>query len=541
FLNFALASDVESLQPGQSQATRLYTPQGVFDGLLARIGQEQFRLSVPTERAGLASTWLRDLSDGYVAFDKDPLRKLPGPIAVHVSSEAPGALTGGDGVDICKPYFIGATDVEGSLDPLPPFTWEDKEAGLRRTPVFETHRRLGAKIIPFAGWEMPVWYSSVIEEHLAVRQAAGLFDVAHMGVYQAEGPDAATFLDSVVGNDIASLGVGESLYTHFLTPEAEVIDDLLVYRRGQEKFLVVVNASNDDKDWTWLNLVKDGKVRVDKGRPGARAFGRNVNLRNLRDPQSGADMRVDIALQGPRSRDILLALGVDPGTRKRIMALKRTELCDAVVGGYDLVVSRTGYTGEKMAFELFVHPDRADGLFNDLMKAGEPLGLKPCGLGARDSLRTEAGLPLYGHEMGAGSGKRGEKDLGVAEGGFGSYVKTYKPWFIGRDAFVEREQSRKGEVIRFRFNEKGVRMAHNGDPVMDKRGRVIGWVTSCAVDREGYLTGLAFIDLKSGEEGTTIFIYQGSPKDTGKPPSDVRPGDRTTMPTPAAVVSRFPK
>ena len=111
-------------------------------------------------------------------------------------------------------------------------------------------------------------------------------------------------------------------------------------------------------------------------------------------------MRVDIALQGPKSRDILLALGVDAGTRKRIMALKRTELCEAVVGGFDLVVSRTGYTGEKMAFELFVHPDKAVELWNALLKAGEPLGLKACGLGARDSLRTEAGLPLYGHEMG---------------------------------------------------------------------------------------------------------------------------------------------
>jgi glycine hydroxymethyltransferase len=181
------------------------------------------------------------------------------------------------------------------------------------------------------------------------------------------------------------------------------------------------------------------------------------------------------------------------------MGLKRTELCDAVIGNFDLIVSRTGYTGEKMAFELFVHPERAVDFWNAVMKAGEKFGVKPIGLGARDSLRTEAGLPLYGHEMGLGSGKMGQHDLGVAEGGFGSYVKPYKPWFIGREAFVAREKNRKGVVVRFRFSEKGVRMAHNGDPVVDKRGKAIGWVTSCAVDAEGYLTGQAYLDLKFAE------------------------------------------
>jgi glycine hydroxymethyltransferase len=200
-----------------------------------------------------------------------------------------------------------------------------------------------------------------------------------------------------------------------------------------------------------------------------------------------------------------------------------------------MVVSRTGYTGEKMAFELFVHPVRAAELFKALLEVGQPLGLKPCGLGARDSLRTEAGLPLYGHEMG------GERKLGVGEGGFGSYVKTYKPWFIGRQAFLERERARTSEVARFRFNEKGVRMAHPGDPVLDRRGRTVGWVTSCAVDSQGYLTGQAFVELKSGEEGTPILIYQGAPQSVGKAPADIAVGDRVTLPTPATIVSRFPK
>ncbi len=298
---------------------------------------------------------------------------------------------------------------------------------------------------------------------------------------------------------------------------------------------MVVNASNDDKDWAWLNAVREGKVLVDRERPWAHAFGRNTILRNLRDPQEGADMRVDIALQGPKSRDILLALGTDAETRKRIMALKRTELCDARVGGFDLVVSRTGYTGEKMAFELFVHPEQAPQLWKRLVEVGAPLGLKPCGLGARDSLRTEAGLPLYGHEMG------GELGLGVAEAGFGNYVKVYKPWFIGRDAYMEREETRKSVVVRFRFTEKGVRMAHNGDPVIDQKGRKVGVVTSCAIDSEGYLTGQALIDRKLALENTPVAIYQSAPKNAGKAPADLQVGDRVTLPTPAVIVSRFPK
>jgi glycine hydroxymethyltransferase len=535
FINYAFSSDAEDLLPGQSQPTRLYTPQGWVEGSLACLDKRAYRFTLPTAKAALAAAWLRALSDGYVAFDDDLQRKLPGPVSVTEAAPSADTTSGGNPVGERKPYYVGKLPAEGAASPLPEFQWQEPDTPLRRTPVYNIHVGLGAKVIPFAGWEMPVWYTSVMEEHQAVRQAAGLFDVAHMGVYQAEGPDAGVFLDSVVGNVVSSQAVGDSLYTHFLSPNAEVIDDLMVYRRDVEKFLVVVNASNDDKDWAWLNAVKDGQVMVDLDNPVARAFGRDARLRNLRDPQEGADMRVDIALQGPRSRDILLALGCDEETQGKIKSLKRTQLCDAVVGGFDLVVSRTGYTGERMAFELFIHPERADELFNRLLEAGEPFGLKPCGLGARDSLRTEAGLPLYGHEMG------GEHSLGVGEGGFGAYVKTYKPWFIGRQAFIEREAARKSEVVRFRFTEKGVRMAHPSDPVLDKRGRVIGWVTSCAVDSEGYLTGQAYVDLKNSAEGTPLFIYQSAPKEAGKPPAELKLGDRGLLPTLALVVSRFKK
>ncbi len=536
FVNYVFTSDSEALQPGETQPSSLVTPKGVVDGFLSCQAADHFRFTLAAETAGLAATWLRELSDGYVYFDEDLLRRIPGPMYITEAAapvEKPVAQT--TATTHLKPFFIGIQQEAAPIE-LPAFTWEEKEPeNLRRTPLFETHRQLGAKIIPFAGWEMPVWYTSVVEEHLATRQAAGLFDVAHMGVYQAEGADAAVFLDSVCGNDISALEIGESLYTHFLDPHSNVIDDLLVYRRGAQKYLVVVNASNDDKDWAWLNAVREGRVLVEPGQPAARAFGRNVILRNLRDPKEGADQRVDIALQGPKSREILLALGVDGDTRRRIMALKRTELCEAVVGGIDLVVSRTGYTGEKMAFELFVHPDQAAQLWDGLLQVGQPLGLKPCGLGARDSLRTEAGLPLYGHEMG------GDLNLGVAEAGFGAYVKTYKPWFIGRAAFLEREKSRKGVVVRFRFSEKGVRMAHLGDPVIDRKGRTIGVVTSCAIDSDGFLTGQAFVEIKAAEEGTPIMIFQSAPSSAGKPPAELKTGDRVLLPSAAVIISRFPK
>ncbi len=535
FVNYVFASETEDLKPGDAQQTTLLVDGERIEGVLSCLSDDHYRLNLSAAAAGKAITWLRQLSDGYIMFDDDLTRRIPGPIYISESTEAGLQSTPTMLVGSKKPYYIGIT-VESQATSLPAFSWQEKEPEtLRRTPLYETHKKLGAKVIPFAGWEMPVWYTSVMEEHLATRQACGLFDVAHMGVYQAEGPDAGVFLDSVCGNDIAGLEVGQSLYTHFLDPQANVIDDLLVYRRETHKYLVVVNAANDDNDWAWLNAVRDGRVMIDPEHPAARAFGRNVTLRNLRDPKEGADMRVDIALQGPKSRDILLALGVDAANRRKIMALKRTELCEAVVGGFDLVVSRTGYTGEKMAFELFVHPDKAAGLWDALMEAGAPLGLKPCGLGARDSLRTEAGLPLYGHEMG------GDLNLGVAEAGFGSYVKTYKPWFIGRQAFLAREKSRQGVVVRFRFIEKGVRMAHLHDPVIDRKGRTIGTVTSCAIDSEGFLTGQAFVDLKSADEGTPIFIYQSAPASAGKPPAELKSGDRIVLPAAAVIISRFPK
>ena len=546
-LDYAVSSDLSALGEGESQATTIATPKGVVKGTLTCVDMGAYYLQVPVAKAGVVAAWLRDLSDGYMSLNLDgtkdfSAKRIPGPTIVMDAKKAPSPRPSpkgrGGAVSEEKPWFVGVISFPVEKEAKPPFVWNESEGELKKTTLNQVHRDLGGRMVPFAGWEMPVQYTGIYEEHLATRQAAGLFDVSHMGVYDVRGADAASFLDAVCGNDCGGLLPGESLYTHFLTPDADVLDDTLVYRRGWDDYLVVVNASNDDKDRAWLEAVRDGKVRIDNARPSARTFGYKAEIRNLRDAKSGADMRVDIALQGPKSREVLFAMGVDTETRIQVANLKRTELCNAVIGGFDLIVSRTGYTGEKMAFELFVHPERAVDFWNAVLKAGEPFGVKPIGLGARDSLRTEAGLPLYGHEMGLGSlanvGGRGDpaptlptRDLGVAEGGFGSYVKVYKPWFIGRDAYVAREKERKGVVIRFTFDEQRTRMAHNGDPVVNANGERIGFVTSCAIDGQRFITGQAYVDLSYAKEGTPIGIHQGG-----------------VMERPAAlakVVSRFAK
>lgn len=512
-LGYVTDARPRELAVGQELATRLHLPDGPLAGGLARTA-EGWRLTVESAAAPKAASWLRALSDGYIEFDPaDLLRKPPGPVIVRrgAATDQLPQVDQQQGSD--KPWHFGAGE---GAPALPDFQWDGREPEpLRRTALIERHRKLGAKLIPFAGWEMPVWYSSVLEEHRATRQAAGLFDVSHMGVYQAEGDRAQAFMDCLVGNDVSGLEVGQSLYTHLLDPSGAVLDDAMIYRRGEQAYMMVVNASNDDKVWAWLQAVRDGSVRVDDQRPGAQVYGRGAAVLNLRDPAQAERMRVDIALQGPNSREILLSLGCSEQDAARLRKLEWAGLMEGRFGGFGLVVSRTGYTGERTAYELFVHPDHSPALWDKLLEVGRPLGLLPAGLGARDSLRTEAGLPLYGQEF------AGALQLGVGDAGFASYVKTYKPWFIGRSAFISQERERSRQVVRFRFDEQRVRMAHYGDPVVDEHGQQIGQVTSCAIDRERYLTGQACLDRDHLKVGTPI---------------GVRRGDQTT---PASVVARF--
>lgn len=535
-LNFLLPLRVESLRPNDPVKSTMYVHNRPFECWLTKIEEKEFQITINSRDAGLAAEWLRDLSDGFIIFDPDLSMRIPGPFLVHqIESKTPpksGALAG----DSLKPYYIGIhLSTQEAHPPLPNFIWEEKEETLKQTSLYQWHKEHGAKLIPFAGWEMPVWYSSVLEEHIATRTCAGLFDVTHMGVFQAEGVDAVSFLDSVCGNDIGALGVGDSCYTHFLDADAHVIDDLLVYRHDENKYMLVVNAANEDKDWSWLTAVKDGSIKVDPSYPYAQSYGRSCELKNLKSASSASEMRVDIALQGPRSREFLETLDMRPDDRKKIRGLKRTELCHINWEGRDLIVSRTGYTGEKMAFEIFVHPNNALSLWETLLKIGQADGLKPCGLGARDSLRTEAGLPLYGHELG------GKFNLSVGDAGFGGYVKTYKPWFIGRRAFIHQEKTRKMEVARFQFEEKNVRLAHLGDLVLNTKGKIIGAVTSCAIDKEGYLTGQAYIQRSSNTVGNNVYIYQSANKVGTVSLEDLKPGDKVQLPSKATIISRFAK
>ncbi len=520
-LNVAITDDIEAAGPKSNLSAELPTPKGVVPIGVSRLSAGQYLLAVPRAKFGLAAEWLRALSDGYVTLDKEDLtRTAPGPVFVAESKrkvEAPR----GKPTAVSKPYAIGLSAANGAR--LPDFAWQPPaDPPLKRTRLYEVHQSLGAKLVPFAGWDMPLRYSSVREEHLAVRQAAGLFDVSHMGVYAARGPQAAAFLDSVCANDIAGLPVGMSVYTHFLDPDGGVIDDLLVYRLDGEDYLVVVNAGNDDKNWAWLNAVKAGEVCVDRQRPNALAFGRDVQLHNLRDSASGSDQRVDLALQGPNSRKILLALAA-AADKPRLRKLGRFGVTRARLAGLDLIISRTGYTGEPFSYELFVHPDQAVELWHSLFKAGAKHDLQPIGLGARDSLRIEAGLPLYGQEL------AGPHNLSPADAGFRGFVQTNKPWFIGRGAFLTADAQRKREVLRFQF-PPGVRMAHQGDPVTNAEGKLIGEVTSCSLDRHGTLTGQAWVEKKYAKENTTLFVHQGM---------HAKPLAADAKGTEARVLSRF--
>ena len=204
------------------------------------------------------------------------------------------------------------------------------------------------------------------------------------------------------------------------------------------------------------------------------------------------------------------------------------------LGGLDMLISRTGYTGECVAYEVFVHPDRLVELWEKLLELGRDAGIKPCGLAARDSLRIEAGLPLYGHEM------AGPLNLTMAEAGFGIYPKLYKPFFVGREAFAAHEAQRDAGVVRFRVPEKGQPMPQQLDPVVDDKARVVGKVTSCSVDTDGYLLGQAFVREDYQKSGTRLVVLV-TPRREPKPREALKIGDRVPLPVAIEVLTRFPK
>ena len=562
FCNVAMTNDVYALQPGESQATWILEPDGrlMAGGVLKRPGPEttRFQLLIPKSRESRVAHWLRALSDGYVHMDPDDVfAKAPGPVVVrrlpHELAEEwavrpPAAerfeeeaeAEQGEGWAFHKPYWIGQrarADAPGGLESLPEFEWQEQaDHPVRRTVLFDAHSQAEAKMAPFAGWEMPIRYTSVHEEHLAVRQAAGLFDVSHMGLFEFSGENVHLFVNTLTTNDVSLLGVGQSHYSFLLDPQGHVLDDVWVYRLEEDRYWMVVNAANNDKDWAWIHAVRGAEVMIDPQRPWSRALGtETVVVRDLHDPSHGSEMRVQLALQGPRSRDVLLALlEEDDPFREPLLEMKRNEIIHGNLAGYDLYLSRTGYTGEPMAFEIFVHPAAATALWHALLEVGEPLGLRPVGLAARDSLRIEAGLPLYGHEL------AGPLDLNPADAGFAPYVKLYKPFFVGKAAYVAHERRRQARLIRFRFVEEHARLPRQGDVVVNRKGRVVGAVTSCSIDSEGQLTGLAYVQNAVAKRGTRLAVFQVDSRSwSSKPLAELKAGDRIQLHDDVVVIPRF--
>jgi glycine hydroxymethyltransferase len=557
FCNVAMTNDVYALDAGESQPTWILQPNGqlMSAGIVRRPGKEttRFQLMVSKSAESRVAHWLRALSDGYIHMDlDDPYAKAPGPVVIRRlphqladdwASRPPDDDTFDDetiGWAFHKPYWIGQrarADAPGETETLTAFVWEEPtEKPLRQTGLNAIHRQSGAKIAPFAGWEMPIRYTSVQEEHLAVRQAAGLFDVSHMGIFEFSGENVHLFVNTITSNDVSLLEVGQAQYSFLLAPDGHVIDDIYLYRLDMNRYWMVVNAANHEKDWAWVNAVLEARTLIDHKRTWSRALGtETVNIRDMRDPGLGGEMRVLLALQGPRSRDILLHMLDDSDAlSESLHDMKRNEIIHGQLAGYDLFLCRTGYTGEPMAFEIFVHPAAAPALWHALLEEGEPFGLQPVGLAARDSLRIEAGLPLYGHEL------AGPLNLNPADAGFDPYVKLYKPFFIGKAAYLNHELERRARLVRFRFDEEHAPMPRQGDVVVSRKGRVVGAVTSCSIDSTGWLTGLAYVQNRYAKKGTRLGIFQMNGRSwASKPLIDLKSGDRVQLHDDITVIRRF--
>ncbi|MCS7246047.1 MAG: glycine cleavage system aminomethyltransferase GcvT [Thermomicrobium sp.] len=333
----------------------------------------------------------------------------------------------------------------------------------RVTVLIERHRALGARFIEFAGWLMPVQYEGIVAEHRAVRQRAGLFDLGHMGQIVVRGAEAEAFLQHVTVNDVGTLRPGRAQYSMLLYPHGGVVDDVMLYRWPDEDgYLVVVNAANVDKDVEWLTRQRT------EGRRWA------VEIEDI-SPRTGM-----LAVQGPRAEAVLQS-----ETATDLSTVRSFDVVRTTVAGVPTLVARTGYTGED-GFELYCPLEATVTLWDRLLEAGRPHGVVPVGLGARDTLRLEAGLPLYGHELGP--------DITPLEAGLGWVVKFEKGPFIGREAL--EQQRRMGiprKLVGFQVIERGGIPRHGYEVRL--AGRVIGTVTSgTASPTLGTVIGMALVE-----------------------------------------------
>ncbi len=329
---------------------------------------------------------------------------------------------------------------------------------LRKTPLHDEHASLGAKLVPFAGFAMPVQYPTGIqEEHRAVRRAAGLFDVSHMGEFRVRGPWALELVSRTTTNDPSALSVGQAQYSVMCLPDGGIVDDLIVYRLAEEDFRLVVNAANIEKDWRHLTGHAEGLEA------------------ELEDESEGVAL---LALQGPRAEEILAPL-----TRLDLPEIGFYRFREGEVAGVTGLVSRTGYTGED-GFELYLPAADAAGVWRRLLESGEDAGLRPVGLGARDTLRLEMGYALYGNDI--------DERTTPLEAGLGWLVKLDKGDFVGREALLRQKEDGPDRRLRgFRLTERGFPRAGYE---LRYRGEPSGTVRSGTVSPSlGYGIGTAYL------------------------------------------------
>lgn len=341
----------------------------------------------------------------------------------------------------------------------------------KKTPLYDVHMTSGAKVIEFGGWLMPVQYAGILEEHRAVRTAAGLFDVSHMGEVKVTGEDAVGYINHLITNDCRSLSVNQAMYSPMCYSHGGVVDDLLVYRQGERDFLLVINAGNIDKDVTWLK---------------EQAKGFQIEL------QDQSAETAEIALQGPRAQEILQSLVAGD-----LQSMKYYWFWPEVdVQGITCLISRTGYTGED-GFELYCAAKEATALWQLLLEAGKSHGLVPAGLGARDTLRFEAALPLYGHEL--------SEQITPFEAGLGMFVKLTKEEFVGMTALAEQKQAGvTRKIVGLEMTGRGI--ARAGYKCF-ANGKEIGVITSGSfAPTIGKNLALALLNIEYTQIGTAIGV-----------------------------------
>ena len=321
-------------------------------------------------------------------------------------------------------------------------------APLKATALHATHRRMGAKMVDFGGWDMPLQYSGILEEHRAVRSAAGLFDVSHMGEIEIVGADAGTLTDYVTTNAVAKLQPGQAQYSGLLYQHAGFVDDILVHKIANDHYFLCVNASNQAKDYQHIASVNQ-------------LHSASVDLTSA-SVDLTSDRYTQLAIQGPRALAILQKL-----TAADLAAIRYYHFVDGLVCGIPARIARTGYTGED-GFEIYFAPEHSERVWTDILDAGHEFGIKPCGLGARNTLRLEAGMALYGHEIHA--------TITPLEAGLDWIVKLNKGEFIGRAALTrQKEQGITRKLIGFEMTGRGI---GRDDYEIFLDGAPAGWVSS---------------------------------------------------------------